>query len=149
MTLYRILLTTLLVIIAARMGLAVGDRTVPTRIEHTFLLTPTVAPGGELMTRRTVYRERLCPTTIERYMLDARGVRFDRAKDGLGTAEFPNGTGLLGRETFIGRQTVPRDMAPGRATFVALTCYRCNWAQALWPLCEPAQERAFTVTATK
>lgn len=145
MSVYRIVLTVLLVVIAARMGLAVGDRSTPTRIERTFLLTPLVEPGGELMTRRTVYRERLCPTTIERYMLDSRGVRFDRADDGLGTIEFPNGTGVLGRETFIGKQTVPRGMAPGKAKYIAITCYRCNWAQALWPLCEPAQERAFTV----
>lgn len=149
MTLYRILLTIILVVAAARMGLVIGDRSTPTRIERTFLLTPSVVPGGELLTRRTVYRERLCHTTIERYMLDSRGVRFDLAEDGLGTIVFPNGTGLLGRETFIGKQTVPPDMAPGPAKYVALTCYRCNWSQALHPVCEPAQERTFTVAAPR
>lgn len=136
-----------LIAFAGWLGLAVGDRSFPTLVEHSELLTPHVRPGGEMLTRRSVDRQRLCHTTIERMMFDSRDVRFDLKEIGLGTIVYPNGSGPLGRDTFIGKQTVPSGMAPGPARYVALVCYRCNWLQWIWPLCEPPREQRFVVDA--
>lgn len=138
-------ITAVLVVLAAWAGVTVGDRSFPTRVESARLLTPRVRAGGELLTARVVHRERLCHTTIDRMMFDHRGVRYDRVDDGLGVVVYPNGTGQLGRESFIGRQTVPEAMPPGPARYVALVCYRCSWAQYLWPLCEPPREQKFII----
>ena len=130
---------------AAWLGISIGDRSYPTQVESAKLLTPHVKPGGELLTERTVYRERLCHTTIERMMFDSRDVRFDRVEDGLGTIEYPNDSGPLGRDNFVGKQTVPATMAPGPARYVALVCYRCSLIQWLSPVCEAAREQRFVV----
>lgn len=137
---YRITTAIAAMSLAGWLGLVVGDRSSPTTVESARLLTPVVKPGGELLTERTIYRHKLCFTRITRFMFDSRGVRFD-----LSEQTYSNGTGTLGRETFIGRQPVHKDMAPGPARYVALPCYRCSWAQWLWPLCEAPREQRFTV----
>lgn len=145
MKLSRIAISVVALGLTAWFGLVVGDRSFPTTVESARLLTKEVKPGGELLTERTVYRSRLCHTTIERMMFDSRDVRHDSVQLGLGTIVYPNGAGPLGRDTFIGKQNVPEDMAPGSARYVALVCYRCNWVQSMWPVCEPPREQRFTV----
>lgn len=145
MKISHMLITVIMFILAIWLGLTVGDRSYPTTIESAKLLTPIVEQGGELLTERTVYRSRLCHTTIERMMFDSRDIRFDGTENNLGSVTYPNGSGPIGRDTFIGRQEVPYEMALGKAKYVALVCYRCNWAQIIWPLCEPPREQRFTV----
>lgn len=129
-----------LIYLAGAIGYWVTDRSLPTHSLSAFLLTENVQQGGKLQTRRTVDRERLCHTTIERMMFDERDRRYD-----LGTAIYPNGAGALGRETFIGVQTVPEKITPGPARYVALVCYRCNPMHWIWPVCEPARTQHFNV----
>jgi hypothetical protein len=125
---------------AGVLGFWASDREIPTKIIRQRLLTPEVVQGGEMQTERVVNRDKLCYTTIDRYMIDAAGQRFD-----LGVTVYPNGTGVLGEETFVGSQPVPERMAPGEATFTALPCYYCNPVHWLWPLCEEPRTRTFVV----
>lgn len=141
----KIILFIMLAVVAVWLGATIGDRSYPTTIEYAKLLTPEVKRGDDLITERTVYRARLCHTTIERMMFDSHDIRFDLSEQGLGTITYPNGAGPLGRDTFKGQQRVPENMALGPARYVALVCYRCNWSQWLFPVCEPPREQRFKV----
>lgn len=145
MSVSRLIISVVTIMLAIWLGSVVGDRNFPTRVESVRVINPELKAGQVLLTERVVHREKLCHTTIDRMMFDSKDQRFDMQKDGLGIIEYPNGAGPLGRDEFVGRQTVPIGMAPGPARYIALVCYRCNVFQWLYPVCEPPRLQRFTI----
>lgn len=136
----RILVVACVVLVFGSIGFWMQDRSSPTTLLDTVVLTPKVPLRGQLDVQRTVIRHALCHTLIDRAVFDAEGRRFD-----LGIVAYPNGTGPLGKHTFIRPLQLPDNIMIGKARYIALICYRCNPVQNIWPVCELSEGAEFEV----
>lgn len=129
---------------AGILGFWLADRDIPTRFQRTRTVVHEASPGGVLQIRIPLVRDRLCHTTINRRLVDARGEAFD-----LGITVYPHGTGPKGEDLFRSEIQIPAGMALGPATYTASACYRCNPVHWLWPVCDVQRTTSFIVTARK
>ena len=103
-------------------------------------LDASVPAGGTLHHTSRVFRFKVCPTRLERSVVDSSGVRF----------EVPDvdwqAFGDLGEDTFTQIVTIDPRAAAGSAHFEAVLTYRCNPLQLIWPVVVRRHSRAFEIT---
>lgn len=127
-------------VVAGILGAFVADRSPPITVILSEIITPVVAPGGDLRLRFTLARARSCATHVDRVMRDSAGNR-----EILDDVDLRASPGALGTDTFITSIKVPLTFVPGPALYVATTQYRCNLVHELWPITVPPREIGFTV----
>jgi len=110
------------------LGFWTADRKPPVEVLATDLITKEVAPGGELLVKRTVSRDRQCATKVDRIFVDSQGFRY--VLDNQSFSIF----GPLGTDSYVTSTPVPMQMAKGPAKYYAAVEYNCNPVQAVWPI---------------
>jgi hypothetical protein len=87
------------------------------------VVTQTVYPGSDLLVESTVFRHRLCATTIERTIFDGSAVRWD-----LAPLVFESAPGPLGKQTYRQLIHIPEGAAPGQSYVNIGLRWRCPLA---------------------
>lgn len=114
---------------AISLGGAVSDREPPIVYEKAQALTSSVPQGGTIEVEFQVFRQRICPAEVKRWLLDSHGVKHAIPSFTVGL-EF-----LVGRERYRRSFTVPEAAATGPASYYVVLEYRCNWLHRLgWPI---------------
>lgn len=127
--------------VASVLGTWTGDRTPPTRLISTEVLTPTVEPGGIIQVRYVVQRDRTCDTRADRMLFDSEGRR--KPLDDI------NSAGPLGPTTYIATAEVPTWFALGKARYVTSSVFTCNPLHVLFPIVATPREIEVEVVAPR
>jgi hypothetical protein len=112
------------------LALWVSDRDPPIRYSGVRALAPTVEQGGTIGVEFDVFRERICPVTVRRWLYDSASTRHS-------IPSFTTGLELLaGREVYQRLITVPPGAATGHAQYQVVLDYACNPVHRLlnWPI---------------
>ena len=126
-----------LAFLSAILGTWAGDRTPPTRLLSTELLTPAVRPGSTLQVKYVVQRDRACETRVDRALFDVDGRRKP--------LEDIDGAAPLGPTTYIATADIPTYFSPGTARYVTSSVYQCNPLHRLFPIVASTREIEFEV----
>ena len=121
------------------LGFWTADRKPPVEVLASEVVNKEVAPGEDLLVKRTVFRERQCATEVDRVFIDSQGFRFVLADQTF--AVF----GPLGTDSFTTVTPVPTQMAPGPARYYTAVQYRCNPVQEVWPVRAASKPVEFVV----
>lgn len=142
--LFSAIMASLAIALVAYTGWQVGDRSLPVVIlEEPVLLTPVVKAGEEAKVRIKFVVQQYCPTHVDAFLFDANDTLVRQTAH-----DAESGQAEVGKpEEFILPIPVPIDAPSGRTTFRALTTYRCNWVQRMWPLVAPPFEVSWTTEA--
>lgn len=116
-----------------------GNYSLPSTTISAQVLTPTVAPGDELVVQYTVERERRCHTRIERVFVDSQNQRFVLEDTVLEAGD------RLGFHQYKTRYPVPMAMAGGPAILRVSAIFACNAFQRWQPIIAPGLEMQFHV----
>lgn len=101
------------------------DREPPIEYEAAHVVTPTVEQGGTIEVEYKVFRRRICPVAVKRWLYDAADVRH-------AVPQYTVGLELLaGRETYRRSITIPPAAAIGPARYEVVLDYTCNPLQKL------------------
>lgn len=138
--------------IFAAVGLAsmissVLDREPPTVFESATALTPAVPQGGVLDVQYTVVQNRVCPSTVERYVTDSDGTIHVPSTYTVGRRATIEGYPPEGRETYHRSITVPLAASVGPARYDARFVYTCSILHKLaFPILVDAPAVRFEIT---
>jgi hypothetical protein len=111
---------------SASLAVMVADRRPPTSYEGGQALSDRVEQGGTARVEFEVYRSRICPVVVRRYMVDSASVRHAITNYTVGRTTNP------GHEIYSRTFTVPDTAALGPAYYEVQLEYRCNIVQQLW-----------------
>lgn len=105
------------------------DRSPPITYQRAEALAPSVPAGGSIEVEFEVNRDRICPSTVKRWLVDAAGTRHS-------ITNFTVGSNLKrGKEVYQRSITVPENAAIGPAYYEVKLEFACNIIQRLgWPL---------------
>lgn len=135
---------TLLSLIAFWSGLVgfwVQDRAVPVKGKAVDIVGP-VYPGGRLLVRWNVHRDRACAATRQELIVDVQGVRWLIAAQ-----TYSGPAGPLGDDSFITQTPLPADIPTGAATMRVTLSFVCNPIHRLWPIVSTAPDLPFRIEA--
>lgn len=126
--------------LAGVLGYWVADREVPVVVNDMAMLTPVVAPGGELRVKVWGIRKRSCRSVFQRLYRDGQGARFapDDIDVRLSTTNF-------GPDEWVVPVPVSVTAAPGNATFRMLTVYYCNPFHYAFPIIDMQPPISFRI----
>ena len=97
----------------------------PIAYEDVRALTPSVEQGGTIDVQFTVFRQRVCPVVVKRWLTDAAGERHSVPQYTVGLQQ------LAGRVTYRRSITIPTATALGAARYEVSLDYTCNPLQRL------------------
>lgn len=114
---------------AVSLGVMVADREPPISYQRAEALSASVPAGGSIDIEFEVSRERICPSTVKRWLVDAAGDRHS-------ITNFTVGSNLKrGKEVYQRSITVPENAAVGPAYYEVKLEFACNIIQRLgWPV---------------
>lgn len=121
-------------------GLWAADRDVPVAVRKVEVVTPVVAPGGQVKVAYHVERHRSCAVKIERLLFD-----HDKVRITLEDINYAAPPGPLGQDEYVTAVTIPRTIAQGSARYKVITRYECNVFHRLWPIVVQAADVQFEV----
>lgn len=124
---------------SAIFGYMVADRAIPVTQISNRILTPEVVSGQDLRLEHSVYRHRLCHTSVERTIFDSQGTRW-----ALPDLDF-YAIGPLGPDTYGQAIPVPFGASPGPARLRFALAWDCNFTQRFWPIVEVLPDLNFTI----
>jgi hypothetical protein len=134
-------LVSLIAFWAGLVGFWAQDRREPVRGKAVEVLAP-VYPGGRLLVRWDVERERACSATRQELIIDVKGVRWFISQ------QFYSGpAGPMGRDSFITQTAIPSDIPIGAARLRVVIAYVCNPTHYLWPITAASAEVPFDIVA--
>lgn len=136
-----ITLVSLIAFWAGLVGFWVQDRTAPVSGKAVEIVGP-VHPGGRLLVRWNVHRERACGATRQELIIDVQGVRWLIAAQ-----SYAGPAGPLGEDSFITQTPLPPDIPTGAAKLRVTLSYVCNPVHRLWPIVATTPEVPFEITA--
>lgn len=109
--------------------LPAADRRVPLEVEERTLLTEVVPPGGEVLLRVTVDRERnTCDTSVYPTIYDGIGYEWKLPEDRRPAF------GPAGPDTRLAHYPVPPGAAEGAAKLRIVVTFRCNYMHYVLPV---------------
>ncbi|MBD0416489.1 hypothetical protein [Oryzicola mucosus] len=124
------------------LALLISDRVPPLTYEGARALQSSVPQGGAIDVEFEVYRTKICPSTVRRYLVDADDVQHAITNYTVGS------NSKKGREVYQRTITVPQNAAVGPAIYFVRLEYICNLAQQLgWPIKVESPPVPFRVTA--
>lgn len=105
------------------------DRTPPITYQRADSIASTVPQGGSIDVEFEVNRERICPSTVKRWLVDSAGTRHS-------ITNFTVGSNLKrGKEVYQRAITVPETATIGPAYYEVKLEFACNIIQRLgWPV---------------
>jgi hypothetical protein len=105
------------------------DRQPPVIYERVGAVTASAPQGGQLEVEFSVFRLRICPADVRRWLIDSAGVRHS-------IPQFTVGPRLnAGLDTYRRTITIPDAAAVGPAVYTVDLDYYCNPLQRLgWPI---------------
>lgn len=112
------------------MAVWVTDRDPPIRYLGARALSPSIEQGGTIGIEFDVFRHRICPSEVRRWLYDADWNRH-------AIPSFTTGLELLaGREVYQRTITIPPAAATGPAQYQVVLDYQCNPLQRIlsWPV---------------
>lgn len=101
------------------------DRDPPIGYEAARATTPTVEQGGTIEVEYKVFRRRICPVIVKRWLYDAAAERHSVPQYTVGLEQ------LAGRETYRRLVTIPPAAAVGQARYQVVLEYTCNPLQKM------------------
>lgn len=123
------------------LGIYAADNEMPVMVRTAEAATPIVSPGGELRIEYTLERRRSCEVWSDRFVVDARKVRFELPDLNI-KAGLP-----LGPDHYIVPVEVKPEAAPGPAFYRTVTSYRCNPLQWIFPINGGTRDIPFIIRA--
>lgn len=117
------------------------DRAVPVRGKAVEIIGPTY-PGGRLLIRWDVVRERACSSTRQELIIDAQGTRWL-----IQPQTYAGPAGPLGPDSFVTQTALPPDIPEGPARLRVTLAYTCNPVHRIWPVVATSPEVDFEITA--
>lgn len=140
----RMAITLLFAVVLAAtaiMGFWTQSRNLPVQSQFVDIVGPA-HPGGKLLVRWQVFRERSCKATKQELIIDIAGVRWIVAKQ-----EFSAAPGPMGFDQFVTQTELPRDIPIGIAVLRVVLAYQCNPVHMLWPVIDRSPDIPFVISA--
>ncbi len=139
--LFGSVLVFLSVIGAAALGLAIGDRTPPISYDGARALSASAPAGGYIEVEYKVYRDRICPASVRRYLVDSSGTKHS-------IPSFTVGLGIfVGHEIYKRQIQIPQNASIGPAEYQVTIEYYCNIIHRMgWPIVVETPIVQFNIT---
>lgn len=119
------------------------SREIPVHIFSESVIDRFVPPGGPLIVRISLFREKDCREDVIQSVKDSRGIEFN-----LPVLRLPDDL-PLGARTIKRNIMLPKTMAPGEATLSLSPRFICYWSNYLWPLSNQTHKLSFSIAPDK
>lgn len=121
------------------LGYWAQDRDLPVQSKLVEVIAPAY-PGGKLLVRWQVFRDRACSATKQELILDVGSVRWI-----LPETHFSAPPGQMGWDTFVSQSELPKEIPVGEASLRVSISYQCNPVHAIWPITNNIPDAHFTI----
>jgi hypothetical protein len=138
----------LLLVICASLGAVIGlwaaDRTIPVRRTARVVVMGDAHPGGKLLLRWKVTRDRSCASTKQEVIVESNtGVRWPLPQQ-LRLLAAPGPVGV--RDVFVTQTELPEEIEPGPALLRVVLTYECNPIHKLVPITDIVPDVPFLIS---
>jgi hypothetical protein len=125
--------------VAAVAGFWTQDREIPVQSKAVEIVGP-VYPGGKVLVRWNVFRERACRATRQDLVIDVNSLRWIVA-----SMSFDGPPGPLGFDTYVTATALPIDIPTGPAVLRVTLTYKCNPIHDFWPVVSQTPDIPITI----
>lgn len=133
-------------LIFGTLGFLAADREIPVVVYEKGMVDDVVNPGGVGRVRYRFKRFRSCETHVERGIMARDPATGDVERFVVPPLHFSAGILPIGEDV----ATVPFNLSPQTkpgwtATYRTVNCYKCNFTQHWFPICDAPRDINFTV----